>query len=55
MKDNELAWLAQIISKDLAREMNVAIVNMIFQEEWTLADDFLTFSERKKIKKRVIL
>jgi hypothetical protein len=48
MKDNKFAWLAQIISKDLAREMNMAIVNMTFQEEWTLADDFLIFSERKK-------
>jgi hypothetical protein len=43
-----LPWLAEILSKDLAREMNVAIVNMTFQEEWTLADDFLIFSERKK-------
>jgi hypothetical protein len=53
VKDNKLAWLSQTISKDLAREMNVAIVNMTFHEEWTLADDFLIFSERKK--KRVIL
>jgi hypothetical protein len=44
--------LTDQLVKPAPREMNVAIVDMIFQEERALADDFFTFSERKIKRKK---